>query len=431
MFLIFTANLGLVLRVWLPSVFLYQREQQGIEESGSEARGVKMFLGVLLFSTVCHFIVSEAFGQSQQQVYGKFRQALINRSDKWIPGSVDELVSSIIALQGELGIQFTQDQISDIARGISNVDWGSEAEVHVHPLVIRRNKLQFMYGIRKYLVEGPVNSDARNKAIRKAKELLSEWKNELMRAYPDRASIVNKGAIQAYNILVNKCNNPLRIDYMTSNSYDSWNRAQSKWKKYFNEFCSSSNDNDKDEEQILKIAILLTRAINEFGEDSESSRDIPEEIAKIEKEIRANLNEIVEYSRRERDRLRREKLERIAHENLLQKIGASREDMENFLEESVESLLSLPAPNSKSTSTGLALERPIQLKKQETPNEKDEDFDEQFEIREPNGFVTQGEPVGIIELSNVCLLILILTAALMIYPVFKFRKKAKGGGDAY
>jgi len=271
-----------------------ERIRRGRRRVGSRLQEISWLLVVLTVligvNCLCRVACSLTVDPSEE-----FKNAFLKRSDRWMSGAVDDIVSSIGGLQEELNIVFSQQQVQDIALGLQDRTWGEEVTDWMHPAVRKLNKLRIVHGVRTYLVKGPVDTENRKQSLLQAKSLMDKWVSELIQRFPEKTQVITEGAKRAYDNMVAKCKNPLRTDYMAGVGEDAVAQAQAQWQELVSRF--SFGPQDTPQEAAMNVRTLFLRATRSVASAEESIRAMPAELALAEEEVSKNIGEISEWQR--------------------------------------------------------------------------------------------------------------------------------------
>ena len=272
---------------------LIRQSKEPMELGG--ARRIPVLGGMFVALAALPFVVLAAAQVSSQSPSEQLREALFARSDDWDSEAVDELVSAIVAMQGELGTTFSRQQIKDIAQGLRDPTWEKHAADWMHPIVRRRNILRLEHGVRQYLLRGRVDPEQRARGLKMLERWVAERRDLLTAKYMEQANVIADAEGEVLRRIASKCRNPLRTAYALPPSEDIIEKANKDWQELYSRF-DMSRDLSPDE-RFQKFLTLLLRGVSPLLSVPESDESLPPELKAAEADIERNLSEISEWQR--------------------------------------------------------------------------------------------------------------------------------------
>jgi len=274
---------------------------------------MKLVNNIILSSFVVLVLVTNGYSyvENPKEV---FMEALEARTNEWAPGVTNEISNKILNMQNELGVSFNEQQINDIAQGISDSSWEQEVTDIMHPYLQERNKLRILNGVQNYLT-GNSNDNRNNPEIQKGleevKTTINEWIKSAIAMYPDKEYEINAGANNAFQSMRNYFNNPLRNDFILNVTEDTLKKAKMEFDKSLEKL--SLNESYDSSIHAFKIGHIFLNSIQATLENNKSVI-ISDELIKAEKKLTENHSEVAEWqSSKMRERIEKSQKEMMRY----------------------------------------------------------------------------------------------------------------------
>ncbi len=272
----------------------------------------------------------------QPSIHQRIEEALLARSDAWPTGAAAGVASDVVGLQEQLGVTFTDRQITDIAAGLRDPTWEQEITDCMHPLTRQRNHLRIVHRVREYLKRGPAADNARAAALASLQATIGQWSDECVTRFPDKEALIEKAANEALAQIRRKCGNPLRIDYATPVGPATVKQAQDLWRMLLDRL--EFTDSPSDGREAIEVLVLFLQASNLLEYANREAKPLPADLIAAEDALRAGLSEVSAFERAASDlktKRERQSRERMA---LLRAMRATPSDVQAHLDGSVEGM---------------------------------------------------------------------------------------------